>query len=444
MNLNKHRFSNTRLWLLILIAAGAMIRLIFAKAYPKSHIWDDQHFAVWMNSTLTSGVTRVYDTVGADLNYPPLTLILFYAIKLISNFLPDSLKPDDVILIKLVPITTDLLVSGLLFRIFGLCVGPSGTPATAKYGLLVTAIWLFNPAVIYDSAYWGQMDSVLTLWIVAGLIALSQGAWSLAGLLLGLAMLAKLQAVVAVPAFAYIAYKASYRALLRLICSACAIWLAVILPFLIKNDPTLVLAPYFGAVGHHPSITVNSYNIWRLYNSIVSMVSSNPPALMPKDSEALFGALTYRQAGIIMFASIVMLSLLAYTQSWRTFLHQNRRPPRLAEAMQITGILFMAFYEFPTQIHERYGMPALAFLTVWAVQKFNPNLFLYAILSLTFGINLYHVNPLEELPKWVPWWRISQVCALLNLIVLGTILVLFWRRSNTRAIAQTETATIAN
>ncbi len=144
MNLNKHRFSNTRLWLWILIAAGAMIRLIFAKAYPKSHIWDDQHFAVWMNSTLTSGVTRVYDTVGADLNYPPLTLILFYVIKLISNLLPDSLKPDDVILIKLVPITTDLLVSGLLFRIFGLCVGPSGTPATAKYGLLVTAIWLFS------------------------------------------------------------------------------------------------------------------------------------------------------------------------------------------------------------------------------------------------------------------------------------------------------------
>jgi Gpi18-like mannosyltransferase len=63
--------------------------------------------------------------------------------------------------------------------------------------------YAFNPAIIYDSAIWGQVDSVYTLFFMLALMLFVSGKQMFSGVFMALAILTKPQSFVLVPLFAW-------------------------------------------------------------------------------------------------------------------------------------------------------------------------------------------------------------------------------------------------
>jgi Gpi18-like mannosyltransferase len=92
------------------------------------------------------------------------------------------------LIIKLVPIATDLIAAALIFRLAKPRIGD-------KAALAFSLIFAFNPAAIVNSAAWGQVDSVLALCLAATLIWASEGRWASALPMYVISVLIKPQAL---------------------------------------------------------------------------------------------------------------------------------------------------------------------------------------------------------------------------------------------------------
>ena len=101
-------------------------------------------------------------------------------------------------LIKIPPILCDIAIGYVLYRI--VLAWRNGHADAQRLALIAAAIYVFNPVTWYDSAIWGQTDSVGTLLLLLSVWALIRGNSEGASVLAVLAALVKPQfGVVALP-----------------------------------------------------------------------------------------------------------------------------------------------------------------------------------------------------------------------------------------------------
>src|SRR4029079_3133282 len=120
-----------------------------------------------------------------------------------------------------------------------------------KAGLIAAFVYCIHPAVIYDSAIWGQVDSIYTLVIVAALLLAYGKQWLFAGAMGALALLTKMQAVGVGPALFLFSLR-SLRTFLLMLAGAAVAVLLVCLPFLIGGGWHAALNVYSDSVGKYP------------------------------------------------------------------------------------------------------------------------------------------------------------------------------------------------
>jgi len=153
----------------------------------------------WATSGARLGLARSYvEQVGDTMlpNYPPLGLAAFVAVGHVEERLPPAdargAWPSFQVLIKLPAIAFDLATAVLLALVVGRLASP-------RAGLAAALLHALHPAVLYDSAVWGQVDSIFTFFSLASLSALALGRGALAPPLLALAVLAKPQGLILGP-----------------------------------------------------------------------------------------------------------------------------------------------------------------------------------------------------------------------------------------------------
>ena len=73
--------------------------------------------------------------------------------------------------------------------------------------LFATVAYLFNPALIFDSAYWGQTAAIHTLFMLLSLIAIEREAGAWAGAMIPAAILTKPQALAIAPLVFLLAWR---------------------------------------------------------------------------------------------------------------------------------------------------------------------------------------------------------------------------------------------
>ena len=106
---------------------------------------------------------------------------------------------------KIPGILADIGVAWLLFVIVRRWGGEldrshaGSASAPSVLGLAVAALYLFNPGTIFDSAVWGQIDSVGTLVLLATIYALGRGWTEAAAVGAVVAMLVKFQFAFLIP-----------------------------------------------------------------------------------------------------------------------------------------------------------------------------------------------------------------------------------------------------
>lgn len=329
----------------------------------EGHGFDIDTFKKWSNGVYFTGFSHFYSGVGSD--YPPLYIYILWAIGKINKlYISHSFEsPFFLIMLKIPAIIADIATAFLIFIIARKYV-------SFKVAYLAMVSYAFNPAIIYNSAIWGQVDSVYTLFFMIALMFFVSGRPVYSGMSLVLAILTKPQSLVLLPLFALAMIK-KYPpvTVAKVTASSCTAFVVLALPFFIDSSIFDLFKLYFSSYVQYPFNSLNAFNIWAF------------TGLFEPDNTH-FLVMTYRMWGYLMFGSIFIY--IAYL----TLKKQDDASIFLASA-----ILFFAFFMFFTRIHERYFFPMFAPLAVAMI--FDRRLYVvYGIATLTFLFNLHFV--LEE------------------------------------------------
>lgn len=373
--------------LIILIILALIPRLILA---PQPGYKDDTDcWQRWSYLIQKRGLTNIYEEyktpgIFIDPNYlPPYLYILGLLGKIYQKFFSPQFLLDTKILyllLKLPAIIFDLFL-GLLIFFFLL------PREKFKTAYLISALFLLNPAIIYDSSYWGQIDSIHTFFILLALILLYKNKFSFSWIFITLASFFKLQSTILIPFFLIINYKKqeAKKTIINLFIALLTAGL-ICLPFLVKGKISYLLKIIFTAPGSYPVLSANAFNFWWLLHGI--HFSSRSFFLIRDISSSSPDLFSPFFIGLIIFLAVYFLTLLNY--------HLKKYPSAIF--FSTAAFLIFSFFMIPTEMHERYLYPVLPLICLTLFQ--NKKMWLiYIGLSFTLLANLLAVLPFLDLTK---------------------------------------------
>ena len=322
--------------LVVGIAAAVAIRVILL---PASGLRADlDAFTGWTHWIATHPLGEAYRT---DLAFPPVGAYLFWLLGLIQpafQTATDASDPAIRLAFKLPAVLADA----------GLAVGVGYLLRDRpRWAIAATLGVLLSPVVVYVSAWWGQLESIYVLaGLVAAILAIG-GRPYLAAVALGVALMAKPQALAFIPPFAAwavasLGWRGSIRAGAVLAATVVVLWL----PFLAEDGPReylQTLATY--QTGIFAILSLRAWNAWWILQSVVA---GNDFAT---DGGAILGPLSPRILGylIVLLLEVVIVRAVVRAPTQRGLL--------LGLAASV-----LVFFGVLTSVHERYAYAAVIFL----------------------------------------------------------------------------------
>lgn len=357
-----------------IICIGFILRIVMSFTMPQCDI-DVNLFQHWANNLAEKGITNIYsDAKGINLDYPPLFLYYLNVLGHIGRIgnISKTLLYD--VLLKLPSIVADCAIAFIIYKIASKRMNKSFT-------MFIVAAWMFNPVVILDSACWGQVDSILALFILLAAYFIEQDKYALSAFSLALAITLKPQGIFFVPILGYALLRQLIwdkeipiaKRLLRFAYSIAAFIgtaFLIVFPFGIKMEPNIikwVIGLYSNTAGGYTYATVNSFNFFYLME-----------ANWVNDAESFMG-LTYFKWGMIAIVVISLLTGVLYIMSKK----------KKSNVYIMSAMLIYAVTQFAPRMHERYFYPAVILLLVAVIYSNNKILMaIYGILTLS---NFYTV-----------------------------------------------------
>jgi hypothetical protein len=418
------------LWLVL--AAGLAIRLALVPIDGSDY--DIEAFQEWTRQMLAHPLDQFY---AADLRIPqdhlPGDLWVLYGLGRLWELVGGGRFAGDgasQLVLKLVPVLLDLALGVLV-------AGIARTFAGARAARLALLAIVFNPALIFISAIWGQWNVLATSLVALATLLIvrrERDGMLLALPVLAAATLVKPQLLVLlVPVAVLIARRwrdgASHRRLATTVIAGGAasvlLVLAAILPFDV-GFPGMgmrwsILDRVQFAADRYTTVTKGAYNAWTLLF----------PGDGAEDSGTWLGV-TYQQIGFVLLAAVC---LYAVAVGWR---HPDARVGMLAGMALVATATFMVV----TRSHERYlvdGM-VLAIAAAAIVPRLRPAAWVLAaglFLNMWFGWGYWHRAWVAHIAYTDTLYRI-----LASVNVVGFALLLWgaWPRKADRADAMTESA----
>lgn len=397
-----------------LMAIALIVRIACAFAV-RGYYTDVNCFSAWSERMFAKGPAHFY---SADFfcDYPPLYMLMLWPAAALRNVLSIALQSGlHIVLLKLLPIIFDLL-GACLIRRFALKKGFSDKIAAA-----LAILYALNPAVIIDSAAWGQIDSVFTLLIVVCAVQASDERYISALTAFAAAALIKPQALLFAPLglFAIIVNlirrpdaKKTVRAVTGVICALALIYFTAFL-FCIGSAESLseaVFRPvswlielYSGTLGSYEYLTLNALNLYTMLDLNWARLASHP------------------------VWTAVAWALFALAYGYSCFLYAaSKKKNRLALC---GAVLIALIYTFGPKIHDRYIYPVMLLLLAAYISDRDRRLLvaltaaafttaLNEILVLQGGMTAANYGHLQSSEQWLN--------AILSLINVLNALYLSW------------------
>ena len=335
------------------------------KGYPI----DTNDFSYWINAAAVHGIRPFYNPdVSGFIDYPPFNVYIFWSF----GSLAKALSISTTNIVKWIPNLFDF-GTALLIYVF------VRKQASFKSALMATALYTFNPAVIYNTAVWGQFDAIYTFFLIFSLILALKSKPKLAATAFAIGLLSKPQGIVLAPLVVFLIYKkGGFKNLLFSVGTFAATVYLVSAPFQYVGNSGVIMnswsSPltflsniYFGAYGEYKVTSVNAFNLWGIYPGL--WASDVHPVNLFIIGWALFGA----------FAAFTLYFLYKRFNASNEFL-----------AIFAAFMLFFAFFMLPTRIHERYLFPAISVLALMFpfLKRTRP---LYVVLTATLLVNQAYV-----------------------------------------------------
>ena len=354
------------------VTAAAMLLLGAGVAPLVFHHYDVVDcFLTWARASGGWRPWAIYLTdFRTDCDYPPVVPYLLTVVERVRRIVgAGEVSGASVLLVKapnlLAAVAHAPLCALGLRRVYG--------RAPARRVALLLAL---SPALFVNAALWGQFDALLSLFVLAAAIALLHDRPGWAGAALGAGLATKLLAVVAVPlALVWTWKRSGVRGVVTFGVAAAAVMGALWLPYAIAGAGAPVAAAYGGAVDYYPFRTVEAYNGWYLLDRFDIFVRGIAARDARLDTSAVFGPVTFRHLGLA--------ALAAYTAALAALLW--RRPSRTTLAWTL-AVQFFAFFMLPTQMHQRYLLPA-ATLAALVAPLSSRGAALFFLLAATAALN---------------------------------------------------------
>jgi len=367
-------------------------------------------FAYWFNTAAEHGPMVFYDVVFEAVgwvDYPPFNVYFFWGFGSLARALSLSGTSAMTYVIKLLPNLFDTATAFLIFVFLR-------KRLDFEAAFLATALYAFNPAVVFNAAVWGQFDAIYTFLLVLSIMLALASKPELSAVTFTLGILTKPQSVALLPLIAFLIFKKNgWRRLITSILAGAVTLFAVIIPFEWSNPITFLSDIYFGAYGGYKVTSVNAFNMWALGGLWV------PDGNLFLLGWALFGAFT------------------AFTLY---VLHKRFNDSGELLVLFSAFMLLFGFFMLPTRIHERYLFPALSVLALilMFLKKTRP---LYVVLTATCLVNqayvLYWLNAYNAAGyTYGPNLSGDPVViavSVINLIVFLYVLVLMWNELKGRS-----------
>ncbi|HEY3119287.1 MAG TPA: hypothetical protein VGL15_01595 [Vicinamibacteria bacterium] len=343
-----------------LVLALAAVLQFSLSALPDT-MGDLLFYRLWTRNLAQGGLTEAYWPAAAGfdppVDYPP---VFPYVLRALAAVLPARVLASDRMLdfaIR-VPLVTANLAVGLLL---------------ARESWRAAAFFLFNPAVLFHTCYWGQADALWTLLVLASLSMLADGRieWSCA-LVTAAALTKPLAYPYAALVIAAVALRHPPRRVARALAAAAATVAVLLAPFAVLHRLGPLLRALVFQIDAMPFATVNAHNLWWLLGAGLPWRDARSPWI---------GSLAPETIGLVLFVAFFALTL---ARLWRS---TDARAPRLACA----GVA-LAFFVLSTHMHENH---LFAFLPLVASLGLEDRRLrrVYLVVSATFLANMVLHDP---------------------------------------------------
>jgi dolichyl-phosphate-mannose-protein mannosyltransferase len=250
----KQKTKNTRAYFYLLLA---LVFRLFLAPITQGHSTDISCFKAWALRLAEVGGHNFYQP-GYFADYPPGYMVVLYLLGTAAKLLRITGTPFFALLLKLIPILADIIIGLIIYR-------TAQKTMPEKNSAIPMLLFAFSPAIIINSALWGQIDSFFSLFILLSLLCVYNENYIPGAALYALSALIKPQAFIIAPIYlaVYLRTK-SLKLIIKSAAAAAATVLIVSLPFTRGFDFTWLADKYIKTLSSYPYATVNAYNIYAL------------------------------------------------------------------------------------------------------------------------------------------------------------------------------------
>lgn len=387
---------------LLFLFITAMLPYLPGLVFDNRDCWE-----VWAHYIKANGLRNAY---GSSTDYMPVyQYFLWFYDKITGS---DRAITEHIPYLRCITLAFDYLGIWIMYQWID--------KKLAYYALL--ALCILNLAYCYNTIFWGQMDGTLATLVFLAVYLAWKGNNFWSAVFMVLAFNFKIQSIIIIPVWALLYInnyfdKRNKWAFFSPFLAAIAVQLLLIAPFLRGNyGISAITGIILHSFNKYPTLSIRAANFWQwLYTGV-----RYEKLLYAFDYKEWFAGFTYKQVGLILFfgssflALRPMLRLVWINRKNTAFRFQISRELVWATA----AMVYMLFYFFNTEIHERYCHPAFIFITAYAF--FTGDFFVYVLfsimyfLTLEFSMQHFHFQSYESI-----FFNLKFLAAINALIILS-------------------------
>lgn len=336
-------FSDWKFYFILILITAFLIRIFLSTCFYER---DVTTFMSWLNTLTYDGLHSFYQTYHCV--YPPLYAYFLWILGHILQIFGITLTEVTVyslIIMKLPAILFDLFTGVLLFFY-------TKNYFSIKQGLVIFLLYIMNPAIIINSTFWGQVDSLYTFMILLMCYYIMKKKLKQSYFAFALALLLKYQALIFAPVLLcaildqVILHNFTWKRFWNHLFTGISIILLILiafLPFLYQPHTkqfsfTTMFSSVSNTLSAFPTASASAYNLWNLLG------------LKGVSQEIIVLFLPARIWGSIAIVLLVLLTL---------YLHNKQKNNILIYPL-IAVILIHGMFLFSVRMHERYLFPAIS------------------------------------------------------------------------------------
>lgn len=362
---------DTHIPFMILIAVGFILRIIGTVVY-KGHSTDMNCFTSWASMAFNGGLSNFYKPNDSSVftDYPPGYMYVLYLLGGAKNlFKLDGNQMS--ILVRLPAIICDLITTYIIYNYSRKHIKHS------TVSLIIAAFYLFNPAVYLNSALWGQVDSVFTMFVILMIILIMEKKLIPAYFMFGISIFIKPQALIFTPILIFgiiehvFLHDFSKEKFIKNLLSgllAIGMMFVLALPFGVSN----VIHQYTSTISSYPHPTINAFNIWYAFGQNWKQIT---PAISA--------------VGTAFIVIIVLVSAVLFFKAK----HESKY-------FFLAAFLSFGTFMLSARMHDRYAFPIMALFLLTFISLPNTKIYMLYVLSTlaqffntAYILFIYESNP---------------------------------------------------